>query len=114
MRYKMDLHSDEYLRMLMRRQFALSAALAGVLVAALAAVPVMGLLLPETMGAPVMGFSLSWLILGFLIFPILIGLAYSFVRLSNAFEDEAIGMVDPSTLPPHRDAGAGPPAGVGD
>ena len=33
------------------------------------------------------------------IFPVLIFLAWLFVRRSNAFEDEAVAMVDESTLP---------------
>jgi hypothetical protein len=114
--YKMDLHSDDFLRMLMRRQFKLSAGIASVFILIIAAVPLMNRFLPDVMNAGFMGFTFTWLFLGFLIFPILIGLAFVFVRKSNAFEDEAIGMVDPATLPKHDDdpfADAGVPAGLG-
>jgi uncharacterized membrane protein (DUF485 family) len=112
----MDLHSDEFLRMLMRRQFMLSAGIASVFISIIAAVPLMNRFLPEVMNTPVMGFTFTWLFLGFLIFPLLIGLAFLFVRRSNAFEDEAIGMVDPATLPKHDDGpsdAAAAPAGLG-
>jgi uncharacterized membrane protein (DUF485 family) len=111
----MDLHSDEFLRMLMRRQFSLSAGIASVFIVIIAAVPLMNRFLPDFMNAEFMGFTFTWLFLGFLIFPILIGLAFLFVRRSNAFEDEAIGMVDPATMPKHDDAEtpAGAPAGLG-
>lgn len=113
MGYKMDLHSDEFLRMLMRRQFKLSAGIASVFILIIAAVPLMNRFLPDVMNAEIMGFTFTWLFLGFLIFPILIALAFVFVRRSNAFEDEAIGMVDLSTLPKHDDAGTGRFAGPG-
>jgi uncharacterized membrane protein (DUF485 family) len=114
--YKMDLHSDEFLTMLMRRQFLLSSSIASVFVAIILAVPLANRFLPELMNTPVLGFTFTWLFLGFLIFPILIGLAFLFVRRSNAFEDEAIGMVDPATLPKHDDApsdAVAAPAGLG-
>jgi uncharacterized membrane protein (DUF485 family) len=112
----MDLHSDEFLRMLMRRQFMLSASIASVFIITIAAVPLLNRFLPDVMNTPVLGFTFTWLFLGFLIFPILIGLAFLFVRRSNAFEDEAIGMVDPATMPKHDDephADAAVPAGLG-
>jgi uncharacterized membrane protein (DUF485 family) len=114
--YKMDLHSDEFLGMLMRRQFALSSSIASVFVVIILAVPLANRFLPQVMNTPVLGFTFTWLFLGFLIFPILIGLAFLFVRRSNAFEDEAIGMVDPDTLPKHDDAPSetvAAPAGLG-
>lgn len=112
MGHKMDLHGEEFLSVLMKRQFNLSVGIASVFIAIIAVVPVLNRFLPDTMNAPFMGFTVSWFFLGFAIFPILIGLAYLFVRRSNAFEDEAIGMVDPATLPKH-DANDTPPAPAG-
>ena len=110
---KMDLHSEEFLAVLMRRQFGLSAGIASIFIAIIAVVPVLNRFLPETMNAPFMGFTVSWFFLGFAIFPILIGLAFLFVRRSNDFEDEAIGMVDQATLHSHDDAAAPVPAPAG-
>lgn len=112
----MDLHGEQFLSVLMKRQFNLSVGIASVFIAIIAVVPVLNRFLPDTMNAPFMGFTVSWFFLGFAIFPILIGLAYLFVQRSNAFEDEAIGMVDPATMPKHDDdagAHAGAPAGLG-
>jgi uncharacterized membrane protein (DUF485 family) len=110
----MDLHSEEFLRMLMRRQFVLSTGIASVFIVIIAAVPLMNRFLPDLMDTRFMGFTVSWLFLGFGIFPILIGLAWLFVRRSNDFEDEAIGMVDPATIPVHHDdEGTGHGAGPG-
>ncbi len=105
---KMDLHSEEFLGTIMRRQLRLSIGIASVFVLIIVIVPLLNKFLPEVMNAPFLGFTLSWFLLGFGIFPILIALAILFVRRSNAFEDEAIGMVDASTLPvagsaDHRD-----------
>lgn len=104
---KMDLHSEEFLHTIMRRQLRLSVSIASVFVAIIVAVPLLNKFAPEAMNTPFLGFTLSWFILGFAIFPVLIVLAVLFVRRSNAFEDEAIGMVDASTLPTgsdHRDS----------
>lgn len=102
----MDLHSDEFLKMLMRRQLTLSASIASVFVAIIVAVPLLNLYFPDFMNAPMFGFTFSWLFLGFAIFPILIGLAWLFVQRSNAFEDEAIGVVDPASMPAREPAPA--------
>jgi len=96
---KMDLHSEEFLRTIMRRQLRLSIGIASVFVLIIVAVPLLNKFAPDAMNTPFMGFTVSWFILGFAIFPILIALAWTFVRRSNAFEDEAVGMVDASTLP---------------
>lgn len=96
---KLDLRSEGFLRVLMRRQLALSAAVAGVLGLILAALPVANLLLPDVMATRVAGAPVSWLILGAGLFPVLGVLGWLYVRRSNDLEDEAIGMVDVATLP---------------
>jgi cytochrome c biogenesis factor len=112
MGHKMDLMSREYVTTLMRRQFLLSASIAAVFVTIIAVVPLLNRYLPEVMEAEFLGMTVSWFFLGFAIFPILIALAWVFVVKSNAFEDEAIGMVDSSTLP-KRDEPAAGSAGLG-
>lgn len=107
----MDLHSEEFLRAIMRRQLRLSTSIASVFVSIIVVVPLLNKFAPDAMNTPFLGFTLSWFILGFAIFPVLIVLAVLFVRRSNAFEDEAIGMVDASTLPTgndHRDSASAP------
>jgi len=109
---KMDLMGKEFVTTLMRRQFTLSASIAAVFVTIIAVVPLLNRYLPDVMNTEFMGMTVSWFFLGFAIFPILIGLAWLFVARSNAFEDEAIGMVDVATLPRHNDTAAGS-AGLG-
>jgi uncharacterized membrane protein (DUF485 family) len=94
----MDLHSEEYLKTVMGRQLRLSMSIASVFVAIIVVVPLLNKFLPDTMNAPFMGFTVSWFLLGFGIFPVLILLAWLFVRRSNAFEDEAVAMVDQASL----------------
>lgn len=105
---KMDLHSEEYLKTVMGRQLRLSMGIASVFVAIIVAVPLLNKFAPDQMNQPFMGFTVSWFLLGFAIFPVLIFLAWLFVRRSNAFEDEAVAMVDQSTLPAHDELGDEP------
>lgn len=100
---KMDLHSEEFLHTVMTRQLRLSMSIASVFVAIIIAVPLLNKFLPDVMNTPFLGFTFSWFLLGFGIFPVLIVLAWLFVKRSNAFEDEAIGLVDASTLPGRDD-----------
>ena len=106
----MDLHSDEYLKTVMGRQLRLSMSIASVFIAIIVVVPLLNKFVPEVMNAPFMGFTVTWFLLGFGIFPVLIVLAWMFVQRSNAFEDEAVAMVDPATLPKHDDDTADEPA----
>jgi len=110
---KMDLMSKEFVTTLMRRQFMLSTSIAAVFVTIIAVVPLLNRYLPDVMNHEFLGMTVSWFFLGFAIFPILIGLAWVFVQRSNAFEDEAIGMVDVATLPKHDDTPADGSAGLG-
>lgn len=110
---KMDLMSREFVTTLMRRQFVLSSSIAAVFISIIAVVPLLNRYLPDVMNAEFLGMTVSWFFLGFAIFPILITLAWVFVQRSNAFEDEAIGMVDPATLPKHDEPAAPVSAGLG-
>ena len=102
---KMDLHSEEYLKMVMGRQLRLSMSIASVFVAIIVVVPLLNKFAGDFMNQPLGGFTVSWVLLGFGIFPVLIFLAWLFVQKSNAFEDEAVAMVDESTLPVHEETG---------
>ncbi|MHB0975836.1 MAG: DUF485 domain-containing protein [Candidatus Aquicultorales bacterium] len=95
----MDIHSQEFLSMLMRRQLTLSMSLASVFVAIILGVPILNLYLPDVMNAPFLGFSFSWFFLGFMVFPVLCVLAWVFVKQSNAFEDEAVMLAEAKAAP---------------
>ncbi len=83
-----DMHSEEFLRRLMRDQLRLSISIALVFGAALFGLPLANYFLPDLMARRVMGFTLSWLILGILFFGLVWALSWIFIRQSSALEEE--------------------------
>lgn len=87
---KPDIHSEAFLHRLMRRQLKLSIVCAGAFLAALLGLPLANYFLPEVMAMRVFGFTLTWLILGVLFFPLVWGIAWAFIRRSIALEEHEI------------------------
>jgi uncharacterized membrane protein (DUF485 family) len=88
-----DIHSDAFLHRLMRGQLRLSVACAGAFSIALLALPLANYFLPELMAKRIFGFTLSWLILGILFFPLVWVIAWIFIRRSIALEKAEIKSV---------------------
>ncbi len=84
---KVDIHSEEFLHQLMRRQLRLSIACAATFAVVLLGLPLANYFLPDLMATRVAGFTLSWLILGVLFFPFVWVIAYYFIRRSIALEE---------------------------
>ena len=84
---KADIHSEEFLHRLMRRQLRLSIACAATLLVALFGLPLLNYFLPDLMATRVFGFTLTWFILGVLFFPLVWAIAWVFMRRSIALED---------------------------
>jgi uncharacterized membrane protein (DUF485 family) len=84
---KVDIHSEEFLHRLMRRQLRLSIACAAAFVVVLLGLPLANYFLPELMAKRVAGFTLSWLILGVLFFPFVWAIAWIFIKRSIALEE---------------------------
>lgn len=84
---KVDIHSEEFLHELMRRQLRLSIACAATFVVVLLGLPLANYFLPELMATRVAGFTLTWLILGVLFFPFVWAIAWVFIKRSIALED---------------------------
>src|SRR6267154_3569377 len=84
---KLDIHSDEFLRSLMRRQLRLSLACAATFLVALLALPLANYFFPEVMATRVFGFTLTWFILGVLFFPLVWVISWFFIRKSIALEE---------------------------
>ena len=82
-----ELHSEEFLRRLMRRQLRLSIACAATFLVALLGLPLLNYFFPELMATRVFGFTLTWLILGVLFFPFVWVIAWVFIRRSIALEE---------------------------
>ena len=83
-------HSESFLRSLMRRQLGLSIACAATFLIALLGMPLLNYFAPSLMATRVAGFTLTWLILGVLFFPFVWIISYIFIRRSIALEDDEV------------------------
>src|SRR5688572_27829569 len=83
----LDIHSEAFLHRLMRRQLQLSIACAATFLIALLGLPLLNYFAPELMSKRVAGFTLTWLLLGVLFFPLVWVIAFSFIRRSIALEE---------------------------
>lgn len=86
-------HSEPFLRSLMRRQLQLSIACAAAFLVALLGMPLLNYFAPDLMATRIGGFTLSWLILGVLFFPFVWIISYAFIRRSIALEDNEVNFV---------------------
>jgi len=84
------IHSEAFLRRLMRRQLVLSGSCAAAFLVVLLGLPLVNYYLPELMARRVGGFRLTWLILGVLFFPMVWLIAWVFIRRSIALEREEV------------------------
>ena len=84
------IHSEEFLRGLMKRQLKLSISCAAAFLLLLFGLPLLNYLLPDLMAKRVGGFTLSWLVLGVLFFPYVWIIAKWFIVRSIALEDAEV------------------------
>lgn len=75
---------------LMRRQLRLSLACAASFLSVLLLLPLANYFYPALMARRVWGFTLSWLILGVLFFPLVWTISFVFIRRSMALEAEPV------------------------
>ena len=98
---KPDIHSEDFLHTLMRRQLRLSIACAATFLIALLGLPLLNYFFPELMATRVFGFTLTWFVLGVLFFPFVWLIAWVFIRRSIALEEAETNEVekhqDPNT-----------------
>jgi uncharacterized membrane protein (DUF485 family) len=85
-----DIHSEEFLRLLMRKQLKLSIACAVAFLVVLLGLPLANYFWPELMAKRVFGFTLTWFVLGIGFFPAVWCIAFYFIRRSIALEDEEV------------------------
>lgn len=88
------IHSEEFLRGLMKRQLKLSIACAAAFLLLLFGLPILNYLAPELMAKRVGGFTLSWLVLGILFFPYVWVIAKWFITRSIALENDEVRAVE--------------------
>ncbi|MDP3073529.1 MAG: DUF485 domain-containing protein [Opitutaceae bacterium] len=87
-------HSESFLRSLMRRQLGLSIACAATFLVALIGLPLLNYFAPALMATRVAGFTLSWLILGVLFFPFVWIISYAFIKRSIALEEDEVAQAE--------------------
>ncbi len=83
-------HSEEFLLLLMRRQLKLSVACAATFLVVLLGVPLANYFVPELMATRVLGFTLTWFILGVLFFPFVWVISWLFIKRSIALEADEV------------------------
>ncbi|MDO8543996.1 MAG: DUF485 domain-containing protein [Opitutaceae bacterium] len=86
-------HSESFLRSLMRRQLGLSVSCAATFLVALIGLPLLNYFAPALMATRVAGFTLSWLVVGVLFFPFVWIISWIFIQRSIALEEEELRQV---------------------
>ncbi len=89
----LDIHSEKFLQELVQRQLRLSLACAAAFMLVLLGLPLANYFLPELMSRRVLGFTLSWLILGIGFLPAVWLIAWIFIRRSIALEEAEVAEV---------------------
>jgi uncharacterized membrane protein (DUF485 family) len=85
-----DLHSEAFLRSLLKKQLRLSIACALSFLIVLLGLPLANYYLPELMAKRILGFTVSWFLLGIGFFPAVWVIAFIFIRRSMALEDAEV------------------------
>src|SRR3972149_2852764 len=92
---KPDMHSEEFLHSLMRKQLKLSIACALAFLVALLGLPLANYFCPELMAKRVFGFTLTWFLLGISFFPAVWIISWFFIKRSIALEEAEVREVKP-------------------
>jgi uncharacterized membrane protein (DUF485 family) len=88
------MHSEAFLHSLMRKQLKLSITCALTFLIALLGLPLLNYFFPELMARRILGFTLTWFILGIAFFPFVWIIAYYFIKRSIALEEEEVAEVN--------------------
>ena len=96
---KFDMHSEEFLHALMRKQLKLSIACALAFLIVLLGLPLANYFAPELMAKRIFGFTLTWFLLGIGFFPAVWCIAFYFIRRSIALEEEEVREAAPDNKP---------------
>ncbi|OAN41503.1 hypothetical protein [Mycolicibacterium iranicum] len=85
---------DALVRGLVRAQLGLALRLAAVVVALIGAIPLLNAAFPGLGAVTVFGLRLNWLVLAGLVYPLLYGIGWFYVRLAEQGERDFVGVVD--------------------
>jgi len=97
---KLEMHSDEFLHSLMRKQLRLSILCAAAFLLVLLVLPLANYFFPELMARRILGFTLTWFLLGITFFPAVWAISFYFIRRSIALEEEEAREVQSSDQKP--------------
>ncbi|HET9501362.1 MAG TPA: hypothetical protein VFO98_13995 [Marmoricola sp.] len=86
---------EVYMRSLMRAQFRLALAVVAVLAVTVGSLPLLFRGWPALRRVEILGIPLPWLLLGFLVYPLLIALAWFYVRRAERNERDFDDLVGP-------------------
>ena len=87
------MHSDAFLHSLMRKQLKLSIACAVAFLVVLLGLPLANYFWPELMAKRILGFTLTWFLLGIGFFPAVWCISFYFIKRSIALEEEEVADV---------------------
>jgi len=87
------MHSEEFLRLLMRKQLKLSITCALAFLVVLLGLPIANYFAPELMAKRIFGFTLTWFLLGIGFFPAVWVISFYFIRKSIALEEDEVRSV---------------------
>lgn len=85
---------DALVRGLVRAQLGLALRLAALIGCFIVAIPLVGNMFPALGEVTVAGIRLNWLVLGVLLYPLLYGAGWLFVRLAEQSERDFVGVVE--------------------
>jgi len=99
---KPDVHSEDFLHSLMRKQLKLSIACALAFLIVLLGLPLANYFAPELMATRIFGFTLTWFLLGIGFFPAVWVISFYFIRRSIDLEEEEVKEVNHKATEPQR------------
>ncbi|MDG4666151.1 hypothetical protein [Mycobacterium sp. 236(2023)] len=85
---------DALVRGLVRAQLGLALRLAAVVVVLIGAIPLLNAVFPDLAAITLFGIRLNWLVLAGLVYPLLYGIGWFYVRLAEQGERDFVGVVD--------------------
>ena len=90
---KPDIHSEEFLHSLMRKQLKLSITCALSFLLVVLGLPLANYFAPDLMAKRIGGFTLTWFVLGIGFFPAVWCIAFYFIKRSIKLENEEVAEV---------------------
>ncbi|MEZ0342342.1 hypothetical protein ACAG25_20450 [Mycobacterium sp. pV006] len=85
---------DAFVRGLVRAQLGLAVRLGAVAVCLLGAIPILDAVFPGLAELTVFGVRLNWFVLAALVYPLLYGLGWFYVRAAEQSERDFVGVID--------------------